>query len=276
MMIFSKRYYDPYEFLQLVSPWLLKAEAENNLPLGILSAAVQEGENPAHFFAATFQQGELVFTMIQTTKNLIVAGKHDVIGHSVEFLLSEGLEVNRVIGPYETGIAFAREYEHRTARGWKLEMEQRIYKLEKLFDVPLAAGNLRQATNDDQEIILPWLQGFYQVIGEYISTKQADNAFRQYLGEGSLYVWEDGEVVSMIRKTRPSQNGIVISHVFTPEKFRGKGYATTCVYMFSRMLLEEYSFCSLYTDLSNPTSNRIYSNIGYQPVADSVWVNFVK
>ncbi|MCY8590548.1 GNAT family N-acetyltransferase [Bacillus haynesii] len=31
-----------------------------------------------------------------------------------------------------------------------------------------------------------------------------------------------------------------------------------------------YAFCCLYTDLSNPTSNRIYLAIGYRPVADSI------
>ena len=29
-------------------------------------------------------------------------------------------------------------------------------------------------------------------------------------------------------------------------------------------------FCCLYTDLANPTSNKIYVDIGYQPVCDSV------
>jgi hypothetical protein len=34
------------------------------------------------------------------------------------------------------------------------------------------------------------------------------------------------------------------------------------------MLDSGRSFCSLFTDLSNPTSNRIYQNIGYNPVCD--------
>lgn len=28
-------------------------------------------------------------------------------------------------------------------------------------------------------------------------------------------------------------------------------------------------FCFLYTDLANPTSNHIYHNVGYHPVADA-------
>ncbi len=34
------------------------------------------------------------------------------------------------------------------------------------------------------------------------------------------------------------------------------------------MLAEGREFCSLFTDLSNPTSNSIFQKIGYRPVCD--------
>jgi predicted GNAT family acetyltransferase len=34
------------------------------------------------------------------------------------------------------------------------------------------------------------------------------------------------------------------------------------------MLAEGRRFCFLFTDLGNPTSNHIYQEIGYRPVAD--------
>jgi hypothetical protein len=40
------------------------------------------------------------------------------------------------------------------------------------------------------------------------------------------------------------------------------------------MLEKGYSFCCLYTDLANPTSNSIYQKIGYRPVADSSQIRF--
>jgi predicted GNAT family acetyltransferase len=33
-------------------------------------------------------------------------------------------------------------------------------------------------------------------------------------------------------------------------------------------------FCFLYTDLANPTSNKIYQAIGYRPVTDAVRIDF--
>jgi len=68
-----------------------------------------------------------------------------------------------------------------------------------------------------------------------------------------------------------TQHGEAISYVYTPPQFRRRGYATAMVAHLSQVLLDEGKrFCTLYTDLSNPTSNRIYQEIGYKPVADVV------
>jgi len=51
---------------------------------------------------------------------------------------------------------------------------------------------------------------------------------------------------------------------------RGRGYATSCVAALTTRLLDSgKTFCCLYTDLSNPTSNSIYQRIGYRPVCDT-------
>jgi predicted GNAT family acetyltransferase len=42
------------------------------------------------------------------------------------------------------------------------------------------------------------------------------------------------------------------------------------------MLDEGRRFCFLYTDLANPTSNRIYTAIGYEPVTDALMVGFIQ
>ena len=44
--------------------------------------------------------------------------------------------------------------------------------------------------------------------------------------------------------------------------------------MSALLLGEGRTFCFLYTDLANPTSNRIYQQIGYEPVTDALMVAF--
>ena len=65
--------------------------------------------------------------------------------------------------------------------------------------------------------------------------------------------------------------GIRIGPVYTPPEHRRRGYATTLVADLSAWLLERgHRACFLYTDLANPTSNRIYVEIGYERVCDAM------
>ena len=79
----------------------------------------------------------------------------------------------------------------------------------------------------------------------------------------------------MIGKTRPSENGISVGPVYTPPEQRGRGYATHLTAAFSQHLLDAgYRFCTLFTDLANPTSNSIYQQIGYRAVCDFAMITF--
>jgi hypothetical protein len=60
-----------------------------------------------------------------------------------------------------------------------------------------------------------------------------------------------------------------IGPVYTPKKFREHGYASACTAAVSQYLLDSgRKFCTLFTDLANPTSNKIYQMIGYEGVGD--------
>ncbi len=61
-------------------------------------------------------------------------------------------------------------------------------------------------------------------------------------------------------------NGIRVNAVYTPPKYRGKGYATSCVARMSQKLLNQHKYCFLFTNLANPVSNHIYRKIGYIPM----------
>jgi predicted GNAT family acetyltransferase len=50
---------------------------------------------------------------------------------------------------------------------------------------------------------------------------------------------------------------------------RGYGSAVTAA-VTAEQLAEGRTFCFLYTDLANPTSNKIYTDLGYEPVCDAV------
>ena len=83
------------------------------------------------------------------------------------------------------------------------------------------------------------------------------------------YIWEDGEPVSMCQATGATPHGIRIGAVYTPPELRRRGYASALVAAVSQAELDRgRRWCFLFTDLANPTSNRIYQAIGYRPIRD--------
>jgi predicted GNAT family acetyltransferase len=73
----------------------------------------------------------------------------------------------------------------------------------------------------------------------------------------------------------PTPRGVRINFVYTPPAHRGRGYATSCVAALTRHLLDPgKEFCFLFTDLANPTSNKIYRRLGYRHVCDFRDVRF--
>ena len=165
--------------------------------------------------------------------------------------------------------AFAQAWQNETGQQAKIKMNQRIYELRQVEYMPDLPGQLRQADQGDFELLTAWMLGFNEdAFGESDHESAREQASR-HLAEGNFFIWEDDRPVSVAAKTRKSPHGRSVSLVYTPPELRGRGYATACVASLSQMLLAEgYQFCTLFTDLSNPTSNSIYQKIGYRPVSD--------
>jgi predicted GNAT family acetyltransferase len=91
-----------------------------------------------------------------------------------------------------------------------------------------------------------------------------------------LGIWEDeGRMVSITAYGNPTPHGIRLGPVYTPPELRGRGYASACVAAVSHYLLDAgRKQCFLFTDLANPTSNKIYQAIGYRAVGDALELHF--
>ena len=124
----------------------------------------------------------------------------------------------------------------------------------------------------DAELLSGWVSAF----GDEIDDPQDGPAqAKARIRDRSLYVWDDGGVRSMAATARRSPKGCSVNLVYTPSEHRGRGYASACVAALSDEILRSgFDHCSLYTDASNPTSNRIYDQIGYRLVGDAVEYDF--
>jgi uncharacterized protein len=153
---------------------------------------------------------------------------------------------------------------------------QRIYRLDSINNISQTPGRLRLAALADKELTYRWTMAFGTDTNQGSDRDTVERNTRLRIEHGDLYLWEDGgQPVSMAAKNRPTDHGMTVGLVYTPPELRRKGYATSCVAGVCREILKSgCDFCTLYTDLSNPTSNAIYIKIGFQPVCDSVQYTF--
>ncbi|MDP5273592.1 GNAT family N-acetyltransferase [Chengkuizengella axinellae] len=271
---------DPNEYFNIVAPYLEKDEVINNLPLGILYSIINNTRiyDTKPFLSYIEEKGKPIFVMLRTPPHpLIIYGteEHDqeAIDIAVNDLHMKGISIPKVIGPISLVEQFTEKYCELFNQSLKVDMHQKIYKLTEVNSIKRSEGKLRLAKIGEKMLLASWLQHFAEVTGTgEVTLEEANKIVGEFITNKTLYVWEvNEEIVSIANKTRATKNGIVINFVYTPKHHSKKGFATSCVTELSQLLLNEgYSFCSLYTDLENPTSNSIYVKIGYQPVADSI------
>jgi predicted GNAT family acetyltransferase len=85
----------------------------------------------------------------------------------------------------------------------------------------------------------------------------------------------DGTPVSMAMLRAPAAGVSRIGTVFTPAGERGHGYGSAVTAAASELAHRSGTAdVVLFADLANPTSNKIYQRIGFEPVVDSIRIDF--
>ena len=189
-------------------------------------------------------------------------------------------DLSGVLGPPAVAGAFARRWAERLGKQARRGMATRIFQLDAVTPAPAVAGALRPATAADLDLLVSWVAAFTRDIGEREEAgrgRRARAGVSRTIAAGGLHLWEveGAGPVSMANATGATPSGIRINMVYTPPELRRRGYASACVGALSQAMLDAgRRFCFLYTDLANPTSNHIYQELGYRPVADADTYDF--
>ncbi|MCJ8006542.1 GNAT family N-acetyltransferase [Lederbergia wuyishanensis] len=271
-MLKFTRYNDYEKFQTDVLPFLEKHEAENNLPIGVLNSLTEES---TIYLMATISKGEeIVIVLLQTHPKQIILSKppkmaDDDIAEIAELIKEQVEDIPGLIGQ--------RDFTEKVVKminnpHFSVHMNQRLYILTSIKKVADHNGELRLVKMQDLSVIKQWLYLFCEEIGEKISQEESEEKAIELIQRARLYAWvNEDKLVTMASVSRPTKNNICISYVFTPIENRKKGFASNCVSALSQLMLDKgYKTTSLYTDLDNPTSNKIYMEIGYEPIMDSI------
>ena len=276
---------DANALISLSGAYLELNESENNLPIGAAYALCREPLRfgpDAPLLLSILDQGRAVGVAIVTPPRRLILSRIDTsvkvaMVHLTRYLREIDMSIPGVVGPAAEAQAFSECWtEGRVGVSSRVAMRMRVFEARTVADLPLSPGKLRLACMGDHPLMTQWIVAFSDIISEPVDVDSAKSDAEQYIKNQQLYIWDDGGPVSIAKESRPTKNGITINTVYTPLQHRNKGYATSCVWSLTKKLLSGcYSFCNLYTDLSNPTSNSIYTKIGYVPLGDALSFDFV-
>nr|WP_269448573.1 GNAT family N-acetyltransferase [Metabacillus kandeliae] len=263
-------------FKAAVIPFLEEDEAENSLILGLLMNA--GSETIPYLMALAREDGQPAAVLFQTIRRQIVMSKPRGLNAEkfVSVLMEKVKEIPGLVGEKEFTLKLSEKIAAAYGTDVKIRMNQRLYKMTEAKIVPSEKGRLVKADRRDLDMITDWMYQFGKETGDPLDRSEAEEKSREFLRRQSLYGWEaGGRLVSIANAARPTRRNITVNFVYTPKDERKQGYATDCVAALSRLLLNRgYQSLTLYTDLDNPTSNKIYTNIGYEPVMDAVVISF--
>lgn len=272
-------------FLYLASSYLYTEEATNSLLIGLTEIKLNQAKDTYQYWiiylnsvvvgAAVMTEKSLLLTSIPATYLKSLTTK--VIEKIKLFNNSDKLKLD-VVGPSFTAEAFSRVWcELNPDYQFNLLMGQKIYKLTTVKKPSLKLEKnftFKIAESKNQQIVSEFLYNFCKesLPTEDNRIEDIQKVVTKKIEKKEIFILtdENDSPVSMNYVGRATKNGISVSGVYTPKKWRKKGFASHLVSLTSQYMLDQgKKFCVLYTDIENKTSNKIYQNIGYELIDSS-------
>jgi GNAT superfamily N-acetyltransferase len=271
-------YQDINTYSQDVLPFLGREEAANNLIIGLLLSLQKKPLEMATANLFSMKKNEEVVLVAMRTapeRALLIYGELKSLKEAAFYLClgldKIGFKAHHVLGPDACIQPFLNVWNAYYGLEKESAFKLKVFRLDQLTTIHFSAGGFRVAQKEDIPLLAAWRQAFdIEAFSKQTSLEESLEGVKEKMANNDLYVWENhGVAVTMAARARPTRHGITVNYVYTPPEHRKKGYATSCVAKLSQLMLDSgYEFCSLFTDAANPTSNKIYQNMGYKWVAD--------
>ena len=271
------RYVSVPEFLSHAGPFLEAREAEHNLIFGIASnVQADPTQFGTPYLAAVVDGNRVVGAALRTPPWRVVLSVFDVDARAVAEALAGdlvGQQVPGMVGPTASTEPFAFAWAARTGAKATLTRHERSFRLRHVIPPRPAPGHMQRAANEHRAVLAAWSKAFEEEAHTAPPgpTDHEATADRWIRGVGrTAWLWiDEGRPVSLTGVGGLTPHGIRVGPVYTPPELRGRGYASNLVAEASQLHLDSgREFVFLFTDLANPTANKIYQSIGYEPVID--------
>jgi uncharacterized protein len=255
---------------------LRAAGAEGELSYGILARLIADpeawGSEVTLLVARDGSRPAALVTMTGHLPALIVGfGDPESTDYVAlaDAMLAAGRRPNGVNGAVRWSDPFTAMWAEYGAEP-SVQRDLRAFEL-RLVKAPAAVeGRFVEAGEREVGLLADWIVAMGDDIDEPIGHEEALSVARRVVANRDLCVWEvDGRPASMAGITRRTPWSSCVALVYTPPDRRRRGYASALVAALSQRELDAgQEWCSLFTDLANPTSNHIYAELGYEPRCD--------
>ncbi len=291
MSLVTHTFTNPAAYLEQALPFFEAHESANSLILGV---SMRLKEHPEWTEIAPYQAlftgdsldpgGILLAALMTPPQRLLLSAAPQAVPAAVDAAI-DALIQNLQTGHWPVpGVTAEQDLAQRFAARWgqltgqpsRIAVRMRAYELRQV--IPPATpppGGLRLAAQTDLELVGNWHYAFMLESLHEGDPESSRKAASQRTSTGDVFLWDNGEPVSMAFRSRSTAHGSSISAVYTPPSLRGHGYASACVAELSQYILDSgKQYCGLFTDLDYPTSNSIYQKIGYYPICDFLEYDF--
>ncbi len=266
---------DPHTFLKNIEPTLGVEGSVHSFILSLTSRYIGIQKPMTLMARGVKSNGELLVAGLQTELDRVMIISKISESEAAKFaeLLSQKIDfLPGVNGPVPAVDAFAHQWTSLKKISAKLCGDLRLFELKALKAPPLPSGFARLAGAIDRDLLFQWLRAFHDEAVPHDPQANDNDLYKNIdtgIAQKEFFIWEDcGKAVSLVGSRRETATERWIAPVYTPLENRGHGYASALTAHVSRKILDLGKTGMLFTNLANPTSNRIYQNIGYTPVAD--------
>lgn len=269
------------DFLRLAEPFLVQAEAENNLLLGIslLMKPQPAKQQAAHFYRISEHEQIACAALLTHSKALLLSSASEqAVFTLAQTLHAKKTQLHLVKGPSHTVESFTQHWMKLSGQRLRAHMDENLLRLDQVNLPPAVAGWMRLAEPKDLDVVSVWFAAFSRDLqaSEVMSLAEARQTVAQSIAADWIYLWETSAgPVAMAQIGFETPNSIEVHAGYTPPEFRKKGYSSMIVAELSQLMLQRgKKFCVSHTDINNPTSNKIYQGLGYKIIGATKAVFF--
>lgn len=266
----TRRHQSGSELLTAVGPMLSAHECEHSLLIGLAGSgrSCKGCERAITAWSGATPHGAI----IQTTINEgVISRAPSVAARALGRALAECSTRSRgIVGPRQSADAAAAAFAERAGVATRFERRLTLHRLARAPSFPPNGESIRPATEDDEGLLLHWADGFDTDTRSPEHNRNAEMRVRAATAAGRLFVLEQAGVpVAAGGWSRPTAGTKTINCVYTPpaERGKGRGRAVTAL-LAAHLLALGTRDILIFTDADDPTPNRVYARVGFEPIAE--------